>query len=218
MRFRMEQVAHQYKNAKQEQISLPDVTLTIHPGEYHCVLGVSGCGKSTMLNIAAGMMAPSKGRVYYDDVDIYGVSESVCTRYRRAVIGYMPQAASLLSDLSVFDNIAFAQGITGKYVDARKISDVLHELGLGNVEHSYPAELSGGEYRRAVLARTIAAEPELLIADEPTSNLDRASSRMVVNTLEEYRAKGHAVLVATHDDEFTGDGHILYRLGAEETG
>jgi putative ABC transport system ATP-binding protein len=205
----MEQVAHQYKNDMQERINLPEVTLTIHPGDYYCILGISGAGKSTLLNIAAGMMAPSRGHVYFDDVDIYAASEKTGARYRRAKVGYMPQASSLLSNLSVFENIAFTQGITAKNVDAKKICGLLDMLSLWHVRKSYPAQLSGGEYRRAVLARTIAAQPELLIADEPTSNLDKASSQMVRDALETYRKRGCSVLVATHDEGFTGSGHII---------
>ncbi len=185
----------------------------IKPDEFHCVLGESGCGKSTLLNILVGLLKPTKGRVLWDGKEVYGkmkVSEK--NRYLSEKIGYMMQSSSLLGSLTIKENIVSTADLCRKHVSEEDVDTLLEELDIRRIKNSYPSRISGGEYRRAMLARTIIMKPSIIVADEPTGNLDKHSAAKVRELLIQYKNKGNAVIVATHDLCFTKEQVILHEL------
>ncbi len=200
MVLKAEHIFHTFIQGGIVRECLSDVNLTIMPGEFKCLTGESGTGKTTLLNILTGMLKPTQGAVYLDEKNIYDdMNESQRTECRNSSIGYLMQGMALLGNLTVYENLIFPLELAGRTYDQARVLKVLQELELGSVQDSYPQVLSGGEYRRASLARTILLEPEILVADEPTSNLDERSAGIVRRMLTDYCQSGKSVLVATHD-------------------
>lgn len=161
--------------------------------------GASGCGKSTVLNILSGMLRPDSGTVEVDGVDIYKLNTKKRTALRAKKIGYMMQGSILIPEFTVIKNILLPGELTGRQADRKKADELCERLGIENIKNSYPSEISGGEYRRVMLARVLVAETPILLADEPTSNLDEASAEIVRDMIEEVRRKGVSVIAASHD-------------------
>lgn len=184
---------------------LDKTSFTVKEGEHLCITGESGCGKTTLLNIITGMLKADCGSVILNGKDIYSsMSERARTKLRNKTIGYMMQGNTLIPELNVEDNIRCVLELNGKRADCGRISIIAGRLGINGILRSYPSEISGGEYRRVLLARTMMLEPEILVADEPTSNLDENSAAAVRTLLDEYIAdKSHILIVSTHDKALT---------------
>jgi len=181
-----------------DRLILEDVSFSIKEGDYVTLVGRSGCGKTTLLNIATGMMRPSSGQVLWNGTDVYALSENKRTQLRGKEIGFMTCQNALLENLTVYENIKYTLLLNHLSVQKDKIKDVLLGLHIYTVCHSYPAELSSGEYRRALFARTLCMNPTLFVLDEPTSNLDEDSKNLIIQAIDQI-GKDKAVLVATHD-------------------
>lgn len=190
-------IDHVSKNFDDRMI-LEDVSFSIKEGDYVTLVGRSGCGKTTLLNIATGMMCPSSGQILWNRTDVYALSENKRTQLRGKEIGFMTCQNALLENLTVYENIKYALLLNHLPVQKDKIKDVLLNLHIYTVRHSYPAELSSGEYRRALFARTLCMNPTLFVLDEPTSNLDEDSKELIIQAIDQI-GKDKAVLVATHD-------------------
>ncbi|KQQ94624.1 hypothetical protein ASF62_11185 [Leifsonia sp. Leaf325] len=174
--------------------------ITVRPGRLHCVAGRSGSGKTSMLRVAAGLVAPSEGRVLWDGLDLAGLDDDAVTRLRRDRVGFLDQAGSLLDGMSVLENVLVPA------VPARRVRELgeralalLDEVGIADRASARPAELSGGERQRAALARAMLLSPQLLVVDEPTAGLDRSSADGIIDLLMARRDADVAVLVASHD-------------------
>lgn len=201
-----------FERANNNTCGIMDVNITIRPAEYHCIFGASGSGKSTILNILAGMLSPSSGNVYLNNEDIYCKKESERTEMRINTIGYIMQGTSLLSNLSVFDNIVFPLEMANKKVNYEQVQDIIDKLELNNLVDAYPKVLSGGEYRRVTVARTIVCNPKIILADEPTSNLDEKNADIIRNIFEDLYLNGTGILVATHDMKFIEPQPIIHNI------
>ncbi|QNU68593.1 ATP-binding cassette domain-containing protein [Ruminiclostridium herbifermentans] len=201
-----------FDRADNNTCGIIDVSITIRPAEYHCIFGTSGSGKSTILNILAGMLAPSSGSVYLDNMDIYSNKKFMRTSMRINSIGYIMQSASLLSNISVYDNIIFPLEIAKKQVNYRQVEDIINKLELSHLVDAYPKELSGGEYKRVTIARTIVSNPQIILADEPTSNLDEKNANIIRNIFEDLYLEGKGIVVATHDMKFIESHHIIHNI------
>lgn len=200
MILRVEKIGHEFQVKSPKVTCLHNVNLTIKPGEFCCIAGKSGCGKSTLLNIITGMLSPAYGDVYINKDNIYhDWNEKQRTKIRSKEIGYMMQGASLLDNLTVFENVICPLELSGKKVDFKKVKKLLKELFIENIRDSYPSELSGGEYRRVSLARALMPSPKLLVVDEPTTSLDKQSAQIVRKLITSYCDCENSVLVATHD-------------------
>ena len=212
MILRAENIQKTYERAENNICGLLDASISVNTAEYHCIFGTSGSGKSTLLNILAGMQKPSLGNVYIDSHDLYLEKEASRTKMRISTIGYIMQGASLLSNLSVYDNIVFGLEIARKKVDHKLVNEIIYKLKLNKLADAYPKEISGGEYRRVTIARTITADPQIIIADEPTSNLDEKNAEIIRSVFEELYLDGKGILVATHDMKFISNNHIIHNL------
>ena len=191
-----------YRVGKVEVPALRGVDLVVKQGEFMAVMGPSGCGKSTLLHLMGGLLSPSSGRIFIDGVDISSVKDSERTDIRRRKIGFVFQQYNLLPTLSAKDNIELAKRLNGnEFLGEGNTHTVLRLLGLENKVHHKPYELSGGEQQRVAIARALASEPLLLLADEPTGNLDDRATHGMMELFWEINAMGMAVLMATHDLE-----------------
>jgi len=186
-----------------DRIALSDVTLSFEPGEWVFVLGPSGAGKSTLLRVLALAEKPSSGRVEVDPGDVPGrtTGRRVSGRRMRRLVGVLGQEFRLLGDRPVYENIALACQISGIWDSGEireRVSPLLDQMGIRGKETLYPNDLSAGEKQRVALARAMARHPRILIADEPTGNLDPAAAGQIFALLRDICARGTLVLVATH--------------------
>jgi putative ABC transport system ATP-binding protein len=197
---------------------LSAVSLRIAAGEYVAVVGESGVGKSTLLNIIAGLEPPDSGEVRFEDRDLLAMDDDARTLLRRDRFGFVFQAFHVLPHLTVEQNVglplllrAFPSGKT------KELSfNILNAVGLAGREHSMPRELSGGELQRVAIARALVGEPKLVLADEPTGNLDQENARQVLALLrEQVKGKGAAGILVTHSEAAAATCDRRYRLTAE---
>ena len=209
-----------YRVGKVEVPALRGVDLVVKQGEFLAVMGPSGCGKSTLLHLLGGLLSPSSGRIFIDGVDISSVRDSERTDIRRRKIGFVFQQYNLLPTLSAKDNIELAKRLHGnKFLGEGNTHTVLRLLGLENKVHHRPYELSGGEQQRVAIARAIVNRPAILLADEPTGNLDSYNSRMVLDMLKQLNEQyGQTIVMITHNSDVAAktsrtiemrDGRIL---------
>lgn len=180
---------------------LRSTDISLEKGGFIGVSGASGCGKSTLLNIITGMLRPDSGTVIIGGEDIFKLSSAARTALRAGKIGYIMQGSVLLGELTVLENIILPARIAGRSPDREKAEKLCRKLGIDNVINSYPSDISGGEYRRTMLARILFADTPILIADEPTSNLDEESASIVRSMIKEVHDKGVSIIAATHDSE-----------------
>jgi len=187
---------------------LHPLDLSVPAGCFLAVTGPSGSGKSTLLGLIAGLDAPSGGRVVIDGTDITSLDEDRLARLRGAKIGFVFQFFHLVPSLTAFENVMVPMEIAGR-ADARtRAADLLSEVGLTGRGHHYPSQLSGGEQQRIAIARAMANDPRILLADEPTGNLDTVNGRHIVDLLREVNARrGTTLVLATHDLGLAGLAH-----------
>jgi putative ABC transport system ATP-binding protein len=183
------------------RLVLSDLTLDIARGEYVALMGESGIGKSTLLNLIAGLDEPDAGRVALDGVTITALADAERTRLRRERIGFVFQAFHLLPHLTVAQNVALPLALNGASADSRaaRVGQMLEAVGLAAAAASFPRELSGGEMQRAAIARALVHRPQLLLADEPTGNLDQDTAAQVLALLrDQVKREGSAGILVTH--------------------
>ena len=197
--LRVTELAKAYQAPGKTVRALDAVTLQVSPGELVAVQGPSGCGKTTLLLIAGGLLRPDSGQVLLAGQDPYALAPDARARFRAAHLGFVFQQFHLVPYLSVLDNI-LAPTLARPVADARRrAADLARRFGLAERQGHVPAELSTGERQRTALARALLHEPGLLLADEPTGNLDESSGKAVLGSLAEFAKAGGAVLVVTHD-------------------
>jgi lipoprotein-releasing system ATP-binding protein len=200
--LRLENVSRRYKEGEGQLEVFSDVTLALKPGEIVALVGQSGAGKSSLLHMAGLLEEPSSGEIYIDGAAASRLPEKERTRIRRDTIGFVYQAHHLLPEFNALENVILPQMISGKSRDqaAEEGKRLLGVLGLGARLTHRPAQLSGGEQQRVAIARALANRPRILLADEPTGNLDPRTSGGVFDALLEItRAQGLAALIATHN-------------------
>jgi lipoprotein-releasing system ATP-binding protein len=199
-------VARRYKSGDRTLHVLRGVDLDLFPGEMAGLIGPSGSGKSTLLHVAGLLEKPDEGTVTFNGQDALKMSDKERTMVRRLQVGFVYQFHHLLPELNAIDNVASPLMINGvsRSRARKRAQELLHSMGLRERDHHRPGQLSGGEQQRVAIARSLANKPKVLIADEPTGNLDPTTSRVVFqNLLDIAKQEGVAVLVATHNVELT---------------
>ncbi len=193
-------VAKRYDEAGQPHTVLEDVTLDLPEGEVVAILGRSGSGKSTLLNLVAGIDAPTEGEIHVAGVPVNRLSERERTLFRRHTIGFVFQFFNLIPTLTVLENVCLPLELTGRGAGAAAAAlPLLDAVGLADRRASYPDRLSGGEQQRVAIARALAAEPRLVLADEPTGNLDAETGDRILDLLIRLtRQRGRSLIMATH--------------------
>jgi putative ABC transport system ATP-binding protein len=180
---------------------LQDIDLEVMPGEAVAIVGASGSGKSTLLGLLAGLDTPSAGSVQLDGVDLFGLDEDGRARLRKSLVGFVFQSFQLLAPLNALENVMLPLELGGDAEAERKAREMLERVGLGERLKHYPRTLSGGEQQRVALARAFVMRPKLLLADEPTGNLDAATGAGIIDLVFELNAEqGTTLVLVTHDD------------------
>ncbi len=196
---RLEDVTRTYRRGSETVVALDGISLTVAAGEMVALVGASGCGKSTTLNLVAGVDRPTEGRVVVCGIELSRAVESQLVELRRHHIGLVYQAFHLVPHLSVRENIALPLALGGTHDDGR-VDDLIERVGLGHRRRHFPSELSGGEQQRTAVARALVHRPQLLVADEPTGNLDSRTGATVLELIDQLRRDECTGLVlATHD-------------------
>jgi putative ABC transport system ATP-binding protein len=201
--LKMTGLSKAYRTEVVETYALRDFELSVAQGEFVAVTGPSGSGKTTFLTIAGLLEAPSGGRYELDGIDVSQLGDDERSRIRNRKIGFIFQGFNLIADLNVFDNVDVPLRYRGMKADERRrrVRAALERVGLAAREKHYPAELSGGQQQRVAIARALAGEPRLLLADEPTGNLDSQMARSVMDLLEELNRDGATIVMVTHDPQ-----------------
>lgn len=205
-----------YKEGENEVRAVDQVNLTVERGEFVVIVGKSGSGKSTLLHMLGGLDNPTAGTVKVGGKDIGKQKEGELAVFRRRNIGFIFQAYNLVSSLNVWENIVLPVGLDGKKLDIDLIEDIIRTLGLENKKQSRPNTLSGGQQQRVAIARALVSKPNIILADEPTGNLDSKTSDEVIALLKmSVKKYGQTLVMITHDEELaqTADRIIMIEDG-----
>ena len=200
---------------EREFVALRDVSLSVAAGEFVCVVGPSGCGKSTLLNLVTGIDRPSAGRVEVAGADVGSLSEDDAARWRRRAVGVVFQFFQLLPVLTLEENVMLPMDFGHVHAGRERVEvarDLLDRVGLAESAAKLPSQVSGGEQQRAAIARALANDPRLLVADEPTGNLDSVNADAIMDLFAELAARGRTILMVTHDREQSERADRVVRL------
>ncbi len=219
----MDGVTKEYGNGTR---ALSEVRLSLRQGDWTTIMGPSGSGKTTLLNIVGCLDSPTTGAVSVAGVDIAGLDQRGLTKFRRENVGWIFQQYHLVPYLTALENVMLAQLYSGT-VDEQRAVEMLERVGMGHRLLHHPAQLSGGEQQRVCIARALVNEPALILADEPTGNLDQKTGKIVLDLLVRLRAEGHTIIVVTHNTGIAAlgdrtvelmDGKIVLDLACERKG
>ncbi|MCU0798168.1 MAG: ABC transporter ATP-binding protein [Candidatus Thermoplasmatota archaeon] len=212
--IRIENMSKVYRMGEVTVTALKDVSLELYPDQVTIILGPSGCGKTTLLNQIGGIDTPTSGRLWVDGHQVQSLNQRQLTRYRQKNIGFIFQFFNLIPNLTARENIEFVleyiMDISGREAH-RRSQELLTKVGLGERGDHYPYQLSGGEQQRVSIARALSKEPKILLADEPTGELDYTTGKMILSLLTSFACDGRAVLIVTHNKELAKIGNrVLY--------
>ena len=206
-------ISKSYNRQGKDFFAVKDVNLNISDGDFIHIIGRSGSGKSTFLNIVAGLLSADKGTLLLDGTNYLELNDEEKSKFRNKNIGFIPQSPALLGYLNILENIRLPYDMYEKDGDSEgKARYFLNELGLEHLAKSYPKELSGGEIRRIIIARALMTDPKILIADEPTSDLDIEATKEVMDLLKKINEKGTTVLIVTHELDTLKYGKKVYTM------
>ena len=206
-------ISKSYKIGNAQVHALKSTTLEIKKGEIVVVIGKSGSGKSTLLNVLGGLIVPDSGEVLLDGKNLYALSEKKRARIRNQKCGFIYQNFNLINELSVTNNIRLPFDIAGKPYNTKREKELLDILDLGKRRNFYPTQLSGGERQRTAVARALLMEPSIILADEPTGNLDLESGyKLMAFVKHTNRVQGQTYVIVTHDLEWLKIAHTVYRM------
>ncbi|HXS26901.1 MAG TPA: ABC transporter ATP-binding protein [Steroidobacteraceae bacterium] len=212
--IRLSNVRKLYRTSELETTALDDVSLEVTPGEFVAIMGPSGCGKSTLLNIIGLIDTPTSGEYWLDGAEVSRYSESALTEVRKRTIGFIFQSFNLIEDLSVYENVELPllyQGM-GRTARRTRVREVLELVALESRAKHKPAQLSGGQQQRVAVARAVVGDPKLIVADEPTGNLDTKNGEDVMDMLATLNEQGATVLMVTHSPSHAGRASRLVNL------
>lgn len=203
-----------FRTEEVETTALLDVNLHVKPGEFIAIMGPSGCGKSTLLNIIGLLDNPSNGEYYFDNTEVASYKESQRTQLRKGNIGFVFQSFNLIDELNVFENVELPLIYLKLSAKERKkmVTEVLERMNIGHRAKHFPQQLSGGQQQRVALCRAVVANPKLILADEPTGNLDSKNGIEVMELLTELNKAGATIVMVTHSDRDAGYAHRVVNL------
>jgi putative ABC transport system ATP-binding protein len=212
--LKLEHVSKVYRTTDVETAALDDVSLEVKPGEFLAIMGPSGCGKSTLLNILGLIDSPTSGSYWFRGENIARCSEEELTLRRRAGVGFVFQSFNLIDDLNVTENVEVALLYVGvpRAERRERIAAALERVGLAHRARHMPKQLSGGQQQRVAVARALVANPKLILADEPTGNLDTANGEAVMEMLTRIMNGGTTIVMVTHSEEHAKRAHRVVNM------
>lgn len=211
--LKVQNLSKVYGQGEGQVKALQNVSFSMEKGEFAAVVGESGSGKSTLLNLVGGLDLPTGGKVFLDGMDLFGLDEKERTVFRRRNIGFIFQAFHLIEELDVEQNIAFPLLLDHQKPDQGRLEELLGLLGLKERRKHLPSQLSGGQQQRVAIGRALLMQPMLILADEPTGNLDSKSSRDVMDLLiQAARRYQQTILMITHNDNLAADADRVLRV------
>ena len=212
--IRTEKLTKTFRTEEVETLALRDVDIHVKKGEFVAIMGPSGCGKSTLLNILGLLDNPTSGKYFFDNEEVGHLKESQRTQLRKGNIGFVFQSFNLIDELNVFENVELPLTYLKIPASRRKqmVKDVLKRMHIGHREKHFPQQLSGGQQQRVAIARAVVANPKLILADEPTGNLDSKNGIEVMNLLTELNKEGTTIIMVTHSQHDAGFAHRIVNL------
>ena len=195
--------------------AVDNVNLNVKRGDFVSIIGRSGSGKSTMLNMIVGLLRPTSGNILIDGADLWSMDDKHIAKIRNSKFGYIPQHLSLLSNLTILDNVRlpfFLAQREGNGIE--RAMNLLEEMKIQNLAERYPSQLSGGEMRRVAIARAFINNPEIIIADEPTGDLDEGTTKEVMKYFSEINSKEIAIIMVTHEYDVTSYGNRICTMSS----
>ena len=214
--LRAENLSRRYMRATGQAnhfYAVKDVSLELRPGEVTVLMGRSGSGKTTLLHMLSGLLTPTEGRVLLGDTDLYALDDRSLSRLRNERLGVVPQGRSAIDSLTVLENVLLPGLMYGGGGDREAALRWMDALGIRDLANARPGELSGGELRRMAITRALARDPEVLLADEPTGDLDDENTARVLSVLRDAaKERGKAVLLVSHDSEAVQYADVVYRM------
>jgi putative ABC transport system ATP-binding protein len=212
--IKTEKLTKIFRTEEVETFALNQVSVEVKKGEFVAIMGPSGCGKSTLLNIVGLLDNPSGGKYYFDDVEVGGFKERQRTQMRKGNIGFVFQSFNLIDELTVYENVELPLIYLKMKTSERKemVHAVLERMKIGHRAKHFPQQLSGGQQQRVAIARAVVANPKLILADEPTGNLDSKNGLEVMNLLTQLNQEGTTIIMVTHSMHDAGFAHRIINL------
>jgi putative ABC transport system ATP-binding protein len=212
--IKTEQLTKVFRTDEVETFALQNVSLNVKKGEFVAIMGPSGCGKSTLLNIVGLLDNPTEGNYIFDGTDVSKLKEKDRTKFRKGRIGFVFQSFNLIDELNVYENVELPLVYLKMKASERKqkVEAVLQRMKIGHRAKHFPQQLSGGQQQRVAFARAVVANPDLILADEPTGNLDSKNGIEVMNLLSELNQEGTTIIMVTHSQRDAGFAHRTINL------
>lgn len=202
-----------YGEGENKVTALDNANLSVNQGDFVAIVGTSGSGKSTLLHMLGGLDRPTSGKVFVENQDIFSLKDEALTIFRRRKIGFVFQSFNLVPTLNVYENIVFPIQLDGNDIDAEFVGEVIRSLGLKNMQNRLPNQLSGGQQQRVAIARALAAKPAIILADEPTGNLDSRTSQDVLSLLKVTGQKfSQTIVMITHNEAIAQMADRMIRI------
>jgi len=212
--IKTEKLTKIFRTEEVETFALNEVSIEVKDGEFVAIMGPSGCGKSTLLNIIGLLDNPSKGKYFFDETEVGSFKERQRTQMRKGNIGFVFQSFNLIDELTVYENVELPLIYLKKKASERKemVNAVLERMKIGHRAKHFPQQLSGGQQQRVAIGRAVVANPKLILADEPTGNLDSKNGLEVMNLLTELNKEGTTIIMVTHSMHDAGFAHRVINL------
>lgn len=203
-----------YETGMESVTALNDVSFEVSEGDFVAIMGPSGSGKSTMLSLLGGLNHPTVGTITVDDIDVYALPSEQRADFRREYLGFVFQSFQLIPYLTILENVMLPLAVLSlpRSEKQRMATDIINRVGLSSKARRLPGELSGGEQQRVAIARALVNQPPIVLADEPTGNLDSATSQDIMDLLSSLNAEGHTIIMVTHNPENLRDARRCVRL------
>ena len=211
--IKTENLSKSFKRGSNTLFAVKNVNFTLNEGDFVNIIGRSGSGKSTFLNLLSGLLKPTEGKIFAKGKDMSDFSDIEISKYRNEVIGFVPQSLGTLPNLNVLENVSLPYYLFKRDDSAyEKAAMLLDEMGILHLKDDFPKNLSGGELKRVLIARSMINSPELLILDEPTSDLDKNTTMEIMDLLKKINSKGTALIIVTHELDILKYGNTLCQM------
>ncbi|WP_085875184.1 ABC transporter ATP-binding protein [Peptoniphilus vaginalis] len=211
--IRTENLSKSFKRGSNTLFAVKNVSFTLKEGDFVNIIGRSGSGKSTFLNLLSGLLKPTEGKIFAKGKDMSDFSDREISKYRNEIIGFVPQSLGTLPNLNVLENVSLPYYLFKRdYSAYEKAAMLLDEMGILHLKDDFPKNLSGGELKRVLIARSMINSPELLILDEPTSDLDKNTTIEIMDLLKKINSKGTALIIVTHELDILKYGNTLCQM------